>query len=91
MTGMLALEVVEPGERADELLEAIARKLDFERIESAQQPWELIDLHVNDLQAAIEAAEDALDEMGDDGRYIVRVKRPRVLTARSRTCLSLLR
>jgi hypothetical protein len=76
MAGVLAIEVVEPGERADELLAAIAGALYYERIVSNWQPWEIIHVPVDDQPAAVEAAERALDEAGDEGRLIVRVLRP---------------
>jgi hypothetical protein len=67
MPGVLAIQLFEPGERADELLATIAAKLGFDRIESAQQPLEIIHLPVDDHPVAVEAAEDALDEGGDEG------------------------
>jgi hypothetical protein len=73
---VLAIELIEPGERADELLAAIAATLHFERIESAKQPWEIIHVPVDDHPATVEAAEDALEEAGADGRLIVGVLRP---------------
>jgi hypothetical protein len=76
MPGILAIEVHEPGERANELLAAIAAKLHFEQIQTNGRPNEIIHLFVPDHPAAVEAAEAALDDAGDEGRLIVRVLRP---------------
>jgi hypothetical protein len=75
MAGVLAIQVYEPGERADELLACIAAKLRLERLPDpiSEGPIHVL---VDDHPASVEAAEDALDEAGDDGRLIVRVLTP---------------
>jgi hypothetical protein len=75
MAGILAIQVYEPGERADELLAGIAAKPHMERLPDPISEG-LIHLPVDDHPASVEAAEDALDEVGDDGRLTVRVLTP---------------
>ena len=74
MAGVLVIEVYDPGERADELLAAIAAKLRAERLEP--DPTGRISVMVEDWDIAYEAAQDALQETGDDGQLIVRPLRP---------------
>jgi hypothetical protein len=76
MAGMVVLTIYEPGERADELLAAIADALGL--TEPLRPNWEdgAIAIPVDDVDGVREAIEDALDAAGDDGRLIVRVRYP---------------
>lgn len=75
MSGILAIQVYEQGERAEELLSAVAAPLRLERLPDPVADG-LLHVLVDDWQASFDAAEAALDAAGDDGRMIVRVLRP---------------
>jgi len=77
MAALLALDIYEPDTpRAGELLAAIAAKLGVEKIDPGPGERHVM-VHVGMAwQRAHDLAEQALDEMGDDGRLVVRVLTP---------------
>ena len=70
--GYIVIDILRQGERADELLAAVARALGHKYV----VPYEdgVVYLMVDDVAQDREKIEDALDGAGDDGRYVVRLR-----------------
>jgi hypothetical protein len=70
--GYLVIDILRQGERANELLAAVAGALGRKHV----APYEdgVVYLMVDDVARDREVIEDALDGAGDDGRDVVRVR-----------------
>lgn len=69
----LAIDILEPGERADELLAAIAAELHLEKIDPHGEPYVQVIVEL-DWDEGFRLAEQALDDAGDEDRDIVSVR-----------------
>jgi hypothetical protein len=68
---VLAIDILEPGDRADELLATIAAKLGLEKIDPHGDTY--VQVHTGmPWDRAYELAEQALTAAGDEDRAIVR-------------------
>jgi hypothetical protein len=73
--GTVALHIHEHGERAQELLAAIADALGLETLVPNDGPDAVL-IPVPDVEQARQTIEDALDRAGDEGRLVVVVRYP---------------